>query len=170
MNRLRWSAMALAMTAGCRAPLPAPAEAVLAGVLRELEPSPAAACGSDPAPTSARPDRMLLVTAKQCLSCRSMGLVMRRLATANGGELAVVVPARDAEAVCAFARQEHVGAAIVALPDRAFPTEAVGERFLYGEVDRTGAVTRARFAADAEEFFAHAGGDVARPATGTSPP
>lgn len=167
MRQLGCSAMALALMA-CRAPLPAPAESVLAGVLRGFEAPRAAACGPDPAP--ARPGRMLLVTAKQCLSCRSMGLVMRRLATANGGELAVVVPARDVEAVCAFARQEQVRAAIVALPDRAFPTEAVGERFLYGEVDRTGAVTRARFASDAEEFFAKTWGDVARPATGTSPP
>lgn len=167
MKQLRWATLAMALSAACRAPLPAPAESVLAGVLREFENPPAAACG--PAPAPARPGRMLLVTAKQCLSCRSMGLVMRRLA-AGGAELAVVVPARDAEAVCAFARQEQVGASILALPDRAFPTGAVGERFLYGEVDGRGAVTRARFAADAEEFFAHAVGDVARPATGASPP
>ena len=164
MNRLRWSAMALAMTAGCRALLPAPAETILAGV---LEHPLAPACGQDPAP--ARPGRMLLVTAKQCLSCRSMGLVMRRLAAAGGAELAVVVPARDAEAVCAFARQEQVGVSILAVRNGAFPAGEVGERFLYGEVDRTGAVTRARFAADAEEFFAKTWGDVARPATGTSP-
>lgn len=164
MTRLPWSALALALSAACRAPLPAPAEAILAGV---FEHPLAPACGPDPAP--ARPSRVLLVTAKQCLSCRSMGLVMRRLAAAGGEELAIVVPARDGAAVCAFARQEHVGAAILALPDRAFPTEAVGERFLYGEVDGRGAVTRARFAADAEEFFAQTE-DVARPATGTSPP
>jgi hypothetical protein len=162
MNRPRWFALALALSAACRAPLPAPAESVLAGVLREFEKPPAAACG--PAPV--RPGRMLLVTAKQCLSCRSMGLVMRRLAAAGGQELAVVVPARDAEAVCAFARQEQVGASILVLPDRAFPTGQVGERFLYGEVDGRGAVTRARFAADAEEFFAQTGS--ARPATGAA--
>lgn len=165
MKRLRWFAPALVLSAACRAPLPAPAESVLAGVLRELENPPAAACGPNRSP--ARPSRVLLVTAKQCLSCRSMGLVMRRLAT-NGEELAVVVPARDAEAVCAFARQEQVGASILALPDRAFPTGEVGERFLYGEVDGWGSVTRARFAADAEELFAETG-DGARPATGAAP-
>ena len=165
MRQLRWSALALALSTACRAPLPAPAETILAGV---LEHPLAPACG--PAPAPARPGRMLLVTAKQCLSCRSMGLLMRRLAVAGRGGLAVVVPARDAGAVCAFARQERAGASVLALPDRLFPTEEVGERFLYGEVDRRGAVTRARFAADAEEFFAHAGGDVARQATGTSPP
>ncbi|HJR36650.1 MAG TPA: hypothetical protein VJ817_16960 [Gemmatimonadales bacterium] len=163
MKRLRWPALALGLWAACRAPIPAPAETILAGV---FEHPLAPACGPDPAP--ARPGRMLLVTAKQCLSCRSMGLVMRRLAAASGEELAVVVPARDAEAVCAFARQEQVGASILALPDRAFPTGAVGERFLYGEVDGRGAVTQARFAADAEEFFAQTG-DGARPATGAAP-
>ena len=166
MKQLGWSALALALSAGCRAPLPAPAESVLAGVLREFEKLPAAACGPNQSP--ARPGRVLLVTAKQCLSCRSMGLVMRRLAAASPEELAVVVPARDAEAVCAFARQEHVGVSILALPDRAFPAGEVGERFLYGEVDGRGAVIRARFAADAEEFFAKTG-DGARPATGAAP-
>ena len=165
MTRLPWFALALALSAACRAPLPAPAENVLARVLRELEKPPAVACG--PNRSSAQPSRMLLVTAKQCLSCRSMGLVMRRLAT-HGEELAVVVPARDAEAVCAFARQEHVEASVLALPDRAFPTGEVGERFLYGEVDGRGSVTRARFAADAEELFG-ATGDGARPATGAAP-
>jgi hypothetical protein len=163
MKQPRWSTLALALSAACRAPLPAPAETILAGV---FEHPLAPACGPDPAP--ARPGRMLLVTAKQCLSCRSMGLLMRRLAAAGGEALAVVVPARDAEAVCAFARQEHVGVSILALPDAAFPTGDVGERFLYGEVDRRGAVTRARFAADAEEFFAQRG-DGARPATGAAP-
>ena len=166
MTRLPWFGLALALSAACRAPLPAPAESVLARVLRELEKPHAAACGANPSP--ARPSRVLLVTAKQCLGCRSMGLVMRRLAAANGEELAVVVPARDAEAVCAFARQEYVRASILALPDRAFPTGAVGERFLYGEVDGRGAVTRARFAADAEELFRETG-DGARPATGAAP-
>lgn len=159
MNRLRWSALALALAGACRAPLPSTAESVLAGVLRGLEYSLGPVCG----PAPARPGRMLLVTAKQCLSCRSMGLVMRRLAAAGGAELAVVVPERDAEAVCAFARQEQVGASIVTLPDRVFPTGVLGDRFLYGELDDRGAVIRARLAADAEEFFA-------RPATGASPP
>lgn len=159
MKRLWWSALALALAGACRAPLPTPAESILAGVLRGLEYPPGPVCG----PAPARPGRMLLVTAKQCLSCRSMGLVMRRLAAADGAELAVVVPARDAEAVCAFARQERFEASIVTLPDRVFPTGALGDRFLYGEVDDRGSVTRARLAADAEEFFA-------RPATGASPP
>lgn len=159
MNRLGWSALALSLAGACRAPLPTPAESVLAGVLRRLEYPLGPVCG----PAPARPGRMLLVTAKQCLSCRSMGLVMRRLAAAGGAELAVVVPARDAEAVCAFARQEQVGTSVVTLPDRVFPTGALGDRFLYGELDDRGVVTRARLAADAEEFFA-------RPATGASPP
>src|SRR5687768_2901788 len=164
MKRLRWSALVLALAGACRAPLPTAAESILAGVLRGLEYPLGPACG----PAPARPGRMLLITAKQCLSCRSMGLVMRRLAAAGGAELAVVVPARDAEAVCAFARQEHVGASILTLPDRAFPTGEVGERFLYGELDGRGGVTRARFAADAEELFRETG-DGARPATGAAP-
>lgn len=166
MTRLPWFALALALSAACRAPLPQPAESVLARVLPEFEKHSAAACG--PTRSRARPSRVLLVTARQCLSCRSMGLVMRRLAAPNGEELTVVVPARDAEAVCAFARQEQVGASIRALPDRAFPTGEVGERFLYGEIDGRGSVTRARFAADAEELF-RATGDGARPATGAAP-
>ena len=159
MRRLGWSTLALALAGACRAPLPPPAESVLAGVLRGLEYPLGPVCG----PAPARPGRVLLVTAKHCLSCRSMGLVIRRLEAAGGAALAVVVPARDAEAVCAFARQEHVGASVVTLPDRVFPTGALGDRFLYGELDDRGAVARARLAADAEEFFA-------RPATGASPP
>jgi hypothetical protein len=165
MKRLRWAGLVLVLAGACRAPLPAPAESVLSAMLRSLEYPPAPVCG----PAPARPSRMLLVTARQCLSCRSLGLVMRRLAAAGGEELAIVVPARDAEAVCAFARQEHLASSILTVPDRAFPAGAVGERFLYGEVDGRGAVTRARFAADAEEFFAQTGRDVARPATGAAP-
>jgi hypothetical protein len=163
MKRPRWSALALALSAACRAPLPAPAESVLSGLLRSLEYPPAPVCG----PAPARPGRILLVTAKQCLSCRSMGLLMRRLA-AGGDELAIVVPAQDGEEVCAFARQEHLESSILTVPDRAFPAREVGERFLYGELDGRGAVTRARFAADAEEFFGQRRDD-AGPATGRSP-
>jgi len=165
MKRLAWSAMVLALAGACRAPLPAPAESILAGVLRGLEYPLGPVCGPPPA----RPGRMLLVTAKQCLSCRSMGLVMRRLVAAGGEELAIVVPARDAEAVCAFARQEHLESSILTVPDRVFPTEDLGDRFLYGELDGRGAITRARLAADAEEFFAQTWEHGARPATGAAP-
>ena len=165
MKRMCWVATVLAVTGACRAPLPQPAESVLAGMLRGLEYPPAPVCGSAPA----RPGRLLLVTARQCLSCRSMGLVMRRLAAAEGEALAIVVPARDAEAVCVFARQERLGSSVLTVPDGACPTDELGDRFLYGELDVRGTVTRARFAADAEEFFAPTESDVARPATGAAP-
>jgi len=155
----------LALTA-CHPPGVPSAESILAAALPGLlDPALSLACG--PAPAPARPTRLLLVTAKQCLSCRSMGLIMRRLAVTGPGDLAVFVPARDAEAVCAFARQERIEAPIIAVPGRAFPAAALDDRFLYGVVDARGAVLRARLAMEAQDFFANALGD--HPATGRSP-
>jgi len=162
------SPIGLLALVACHPPAARSAESILAASLPGLlEPPLSPACGSAPVP--ARPTRLLLVTARHCLSCRSMGLVMRRLALRAGGELAVFIPSRDAEAVCTFARQERLAIPIVAVSGPAFPAGALDDRFLYGEVDVRGAVTRAQLAEDAEEFFAHANGDVARPATGASP-
>ena len=79
------------------------------------------------------------------------------------------VPARDAEAVCAFVRQERVEVPIVALSGQAFPTGALNDRFLYGVVDGRGTVLLARLAMEAHDFFADSLGDAAYQATGTSP-
>jgi len=95
---------------------------------------------------------------------------MRRLALRAGGELAVFIPSRDAEAVCAFARQERLHVPIVAVSGHAFPAGALDDRFLYGVVDAQRTVLLARLATEAHDFFADSLGDAAHTATGTSPP
>jgi hypothetical protein len=165
-RRTWWFPLGLLALTACHPPAAPSAESILAAALPGLlDPALPPACGPVPAP--ARPTRLLLVTAKQCLSCRSMGLIMRRLAASGAGDLVVFVPARDAEAVCAFARQERIGAPIVAVPGRAFPAATLDDRFLFGVVDSQGTVRGARLAMEAHDFFADSLGD--HPATGRSP-
>jgi hypothetical protein len=170
MRRRPWlSPLMLLAVVACRpAGAASSAETILAAALPGLLEQPLSqACG--PLLVPARPTRLLLVTAKHCLSCRSMGLVMRRLALHAPATLAVFVPARDAEAVCAFARQERIDLPIVPLSGKTFPAGALHDRFLYGVVDAQGTILLARLAMEAHDFFADSSGDAAYRATGTSP-
>ncbi len=144
------------------------AKSILAAFLPELvDHPPTLACGQAQLPP--KPRQLLLVTARHCLSCRNMGLVMRRLVTTEGGRFALFVPSKDAEEMCSFARLERIDAPIFAISDRSFPTREMGDKFLYGILNERGEITLAMLATDAHEIVADSSGDVAHTATGTSP-
>ena len=128
------------------------AASILSGFQRKLIDRPATlACGSaGPAP---QPRHLLLVTARQCLSCRGMGRLMRRLAAAGTGGLAVFVPAKEAKEICDFAQTERVGAPVFSVEDQLYPAAALRDRFLYGMVDAAGHVTLALLKEEAHELF-----------------
>jgi len=169
------STISLAAILGCRSPGPSTTErgtgdvakSTLAAVLPELVDHRARlVCGhSQPPP---EPRRLLLVTVRQCLSCRSVGLLLRRLVSEGAG-LALLVPSKDAEEICTFARRERIEAPIFTIPDRSFPIRAMHDKFLYGMVNERGEVIVARFATDAYDILADSGGGVAHRATGAAP-
>jgi hypothetical protein len=74
-----------------------------------------AACGASlPAET---PRHVVLVNARQALSCRDLGYLLRRLAPATEADAApwIMVPAGDTAAVCPFLRQERVRLPVAAV-------------------------------------------------------
>jgi hypothetical protein len=143
------------------------AASILSGFRRALAARPPTlACGQA---RRSPPTSYLLVTARQCLSCRGMGRLMRRLESGGAGALSVFVPAKDTAEICSFARTERVGAAVFSVEDRAYPAAALRDRFLYGMVDESGHVTLALLKEEAHEFFPDSSGEVPHPATGTSP-
>jgi hypothetical protein len=75
----------------------------------------AGACGS-PAPSGAL-SALVLVNARQCLSCRDLGYMLRRLPgqLRQGVAPLLVTPAADTVAVCPFVRQERIRIPVVAV-------------------------------------------------------
>jgi hypothetical protein len=73
------------------------------------------ACGGTLAPEP--PRAAVLVNARQALSCRDLGYLLRRLVPAQSPVAApwVMVPAADTAAVCAFLRQEKVRLPVAAV-------------------------------------------------------
>ncbi len=170
------STIILTTIVACRSPGPSTmahgtresAKSILAAFLPELvDHPPTLACGQAQLPP--KPRRLLLVTARHCLSCRNMGLVMRRLVSAERGGFALFVPSKDAAEVCSFARLERIEAPIFAISDQSFPARELRDKFLYGIVNKRGEITLAMLATDAHEIVADSSGDVAHTATGTSP-
>lgn len=74
------------------------------------------ACGGTLAP---EPPRVaVLVNARQALSCRDLGYLLRRVLPVGGSPAAapwIMVPAADTTAVCGFLRQERVRLPVVAI-------------------------------------------------------
>ena len=168
------STIGLAVILGC-APSPSTTErgtgdvakSTLAAVLPQLVDHRAGlACGPSQPPPA--PGRLLLVTVRQCLSCRSMGRLLRRLVSEGAG-LALLVPSRDGEEMCAFARLERIEAPVFTIPDGSFPMAAMHDKFLYGMVNERGEVVVARFATDATDFLADSAAGVSHGATGAAP-
>jgi hypothetical protein len=73
------------------------------------------ACGAPPA--TGTPRHAVLVNARQALSCRDLGYLLRRLVPAPGSAPApwIMVPAADTAAICPFLRQERVRLPVVAI-------------------------------------------------------
>ena len=87
---------------------------------------PAHACGPHRAFTS---DRALLVlSARECLSCRSVGYLLRQLGSRT--EFDVLTPDQDADEVCAFMRQEKAAGAVFRFKDLRFRDQSLADRFL----------------------------------------
>lgn len=78
-----------------------------------------AACG-----TEARiqaPATLVNLNAQQCLSCRDLGYMLRRLPAAGSTAFSapvLVVPESDTAAVCPFLRQERIRLPVLSIPDR----------------------------------------------------
>lgn len=98
------------------------------------------ACGTSP--VSLSPDVAVAVTARQCLSCRSVGLLVRGLARRSRVErqnLWVLVPRADTTEVCRFLRTEKVPADVTVMATR-------NEAFV--DPERLGAMIYLKFAPD----------------------
>lgn len=77
------------------------------------------ACGRTP--NAPFPRAVILINAHQCLSCRDLGYMMRRISESLGEaehRTMIVLPARDTAAVCAFLRQERIPIQAVTVWDR----------------------------------------------------
>lgn len=78
----------------------------------------APACGTTPrVETSAT---AVLLNARQCLSCRDLGYMLRRLTpllAANPTPPLIVVPSTDTISICPFLRQERVRLPVLSVPD-----------------------------------------------------
>ncbi len=68
---------------------------------------------------AASPRVAVLINAHQCLSCRDLGYMLRRVppTLAAGGKTALIVPASDTAVVCAFLRQERIAIPTLTLPE-----------------------------------------------------
>jgi hypothetical protein len=84
-------------------------------VAEKLAGAPVSACGSGSAPPMV--GVAVMINARQCLSCRDLGYMLRRLKTHVAGSPVVVVPAADTPAICPYLRQERVRLPVLALPD-----------------------------------------------------
>lgn len=83
-------------------------------------------CGSSMA--SSPPRTAVLVNTRQALSCRGLGLALRRMrGEVRQGETALVVPASDTAMVCAFLRQERARTPVVVVAD-------AGGRFSHAQI------------------------------------
>jgi hypothetical protein len=148
-----WPGLLTLAVAGCagdsrldapRAPTGLPAlTADLRAVLARRE--PLHACGPDRGFTS---DRALLVlSARDCLSCRSVGYLLRQLGSRT--EFDVLTADQDAPVVCDFIRKEKAGGAVFRFKDERFRNVALADRFLLFRRVSGGGLAGAVFESDA---------------------
>jgi len=88
--------------------------------------APVLACGPDRPFTS---DRALLVlSARDCMSCRSAGFLLRQLGSRT--EFDVLTADQDAQEVCVFLQKEKAEGAVFRFKDVRFRNVALADRFL----------------------------------------
>jgi hypothetical protein len=88
--------------------------------------APVRACGPDRAFTS---DRALLVlSARDCMSCRSTGYLLRQLGSRTTFDVLTV--RQDAQEVCNFLQREKAEGAVFRFNDARFRNVALADRFL----------------------------------------
>lgn len=129
-----------------------PALAMLTRDLRQAlaRHAPAHACGPNRAFTS---DRALLVlSARDCMSCRSAGYLLRQLGTRT--DFDVLTANQDAREVCTFLQAEKATGAVFRFTDRRFRNTTLGDRFLLFRRARGGGIVGAILEADAGQVLA----------------
>jgi hypothetical protein len=127
---------------------------VLATLTRDLRQvlartAPAHACGPDRGFTS---DRALLVlSARDCMSCRSAGYLLRQLGART--DFDVLTPDQDVLEVCGFLQAEKATAAVFRFKDRRFRNTTLGDRFLLFRRARGGGIVGVILDADAGQIL-----------------
>lgn len=89
------------------------------------------------------PAHVLVVTAKQCLTCREVGFAARRLErhARQTARTLVVAPRADSLIVCRAMRKERVHADVFLLPDTLITWSRQPADLLYFTVDSAGAAS-----------------------------
>lgn len=126
--------------------------ATLTGDLRQVlaRTAPVHACGPDRAFTS---DRALLVlSARDCMSCRSAGYLLRQLGART--DFDVLTAEQDVREVCEFLHEEKATGAVFRFKDRRFRNTTLGDRFLLFRRARGGGIVGAILEADAGQVLA----------------
>ncbi len=98
---------------------------------------------------------MLFVTARQCLSCRGIGYVIRQLMRNPAtSKLWVVSPASDVPEVCEFLTAEKAVLPVWGAADVAFTEDSVGGTMLFGLLAaRDGALVGVASGQDADDLL-----------------
>jgi hypothetical protein len=128
---------------------------VLAALTRDLrqvlaQSAPIHACGPDRAFTS---DRALLVlSARDCMSCRSAGYLLRQLGART--DFDVLTADQDVREVCGFVREEKAAPAVFQFKDRRFRNSALADRFLLFRRARGGGIVGVILEADPGDALA----------------
>jgi hypothetical protein len=129
-----------------------PALAMLTRDLRQAlaRHAPVRACGPDRAFTS---DRALLVlSARDCMSCRSAGYLLRQLGLRTAFD--VLTDGQDAREVCDFLQREKAEGAVFRFNDARFRNVALANRFLLFRRVGNGGIAGAVFDADVGRLLA----------------
>ena len=129
-----------------------PALAMLTRDLRQAlaRHAPVHTCGPDRAFTS---DRALLVlSARDCMSCRSAGYLLRQLGART--DFDVLTADDDVREVCEFVREEKATGAVFRFKGRGFRNPALDNRYLLFRRSRGGGIVGVILEADAVNALA----------------
>jgi hypothetical protein len=132
-------------------PAGSPVPATLTRDLRQVlaRNAPVHACGPDRAFTS---DRALLVlSARDCMSCRSAGYLLRQLGVRT--DFDVLTADQDVREVCRFLQEEKATGAVFRFKDPRFRNTTLGDRFLLFRRARGGGIVGAILEADAGQVL-----------------
>ena len=99
-----------------------------------------------------RPRRLLLLTARLCLSCRDVGYLIRQIMADSGarplGVLQIAVPSSDTALVCEFLRGERIHLPVRVLSEKASRSVERSTLLGYALLDASGALADSVLSAD----------------------
>jgi len=129
--------------------------------LREAWNSPHPACGR----RAVRPSAAVFITARQCLGCREIGHLLRKLSLRNGAAdtgLTIVIPTADTTVVCEFLHEERIAMPVAAISAGPANDYARSSLIGYARRDSTGRIADSVVADDGRTLLAllHARGDM----------